>query len=121
MEVLNTDWFDLLYENPFSHSHNLSLSGGNETATYYASFGLTKNNGTAQGNDSERYQGSLTVTSKLWDKIQVAGKLSGSVAKTSGFNKVVPYTYASKTSRVIAAHDDEGDYFYYKNSNGITC
>ncbi len=119
LEVLNTDWFDLLYENPFSHSHNLSLSGGNETATYYASFGLTKNNGTAKGNDSERYQGSLTVTSKLWDKIQVAGKLSGSVAKTSGFNKVVPYTYASKTSRVIAAHDDEGDYFYYKNSNGF--
>ena len=61
LEVINTDWFDLLYENPFSHSHNISMSGGNENSTYYASFGIMKKNGTAKGNDSENYQGSVSV------------------------------------------------------------
>ena len=118
LEVVNTDWFDLLYENPFSHSHNISLSGGSETSTYYASFGMMKKNGTAKGNDSESYQGSVSVTSKMWNKVLISGKLAGSVAKTKAFNKVTPYTYASKTSRVIAAFDDEGDYYYYRNRAG---
>lgn len=118
LEVVNTDWFDLLYENPFSHSHNISMSGGNETSTYYASFGIMKKNGTARGNDSENYQGSVSVSSKMWDKVQISGKLAGSVAKTKAFNKVNPYTYASKTSRVIAAFDEEGDYYFYKNYSG---
>ena len=118
LEVINTDWFDLLYENPFSHSHNISMSGGNENSTYYASFGIMKKNGTAKGNDSENYQGSVSVNTKMWDKVQISGKLAGSVAKTKAFNKVTPYTYASKTSRVIAAFDDKGDYYYYKNYSG---
>ena len=116
LETINTDWFDLLYENPFSHSHNLSLSGGNETSTYYASFGITKKNGTAKGNDSESYQGSVSATSKMWNKLQISGRLAGNVSKTNGFNKVTPYTYASQMSRVVAAFDDDGDYYYYKNS-----
>ena len=41
LETMNTDWFDILYENPFSHSHNISLSGGGDKTTYYASFGIT--------------------------------------------------------------------------------
>lgn len=27
-EVMNTDWFDVLFSNAFSHSHSLSISGG---------------------------------------------------------------------------------------------
>ncbi|MCQ4873614.1 SusC/RagA family TonB-linked outer membrane protein [Butyricimonas paravirosa] len=118
LETVNTDWFDLLYENPFSHSHNLSISGGSETTTYYASFGINKNNGTAKGNDSESYQGSVNVTSLFWDKLQVSAKVSGTVTKTTGFSKIDPYSYASKTSRVIAAFDEDGEYSYYKAQNG---
>lgn len=117
LEVVNTDWFDLLYENPFSHSHNLSMSGGSETSTYYASFGITKNNGTAKGNDSESYQGSVSVTSRMWDKLQLSARVSGTVTKTSAFNKVTPYNYASRTSRVIPAFDENGEYYYYLNNN----
>ena len=36
LETTNTDWFDLLTEDSFSHNHTLSLSGGSETARYYA-------------------------------------------------------------------------------------
>ena len=29
LESVNTNWFDVLYQTPFSHSHSLSFSGGN--------------------------------------------------------------------------------------------
>ena len=59
LETVNTDWFDLLFENPFSYSNSISVSGGSDKTTYYASFGMSNNNGTAKGNDSKNYQGSV--------------------------------------------------------------
>ena len=35
METCNTDWFDILLRNSFSHNHSLSLSGGSENVRYY--------------------------------------------------------------------------------------
>ena len=31
LETCNTDWFDILCRNSFSHNHNLSISGGSQT------------------------------------------------------------------------------------------
>ena len=50
LETVNTDWFDILYRTPFSQSHSLSFSGGNENATYRASFGYRNQQNTAKGN-----------------------------------------------------------------------
>ncbi len=41
----NTDWFDEVTRTPVSHSHNLSLSGGNAKTTYYASLNFRNNQG----------------------------------------------------------------------------
>ena len=118
LETVNTDWFDLLFENPFSYSNSISVSGGSDKTTYYASFGMSNNNGTAKGNDSKNYQGSVNVTTIFWDRLRFSAKVAGSVAKTKGFHgSVQPYSYASTTSRVISAFDDNGDLYYYKNAN----
>lgn len=118
LEVVNTDWFDLLYENPFSYSNNISISGGSDKTTYYASFGITDNNGTAKGNDSKSYRGSVNVNTVFWDRLQFFGKVAGSVSKTNGFHgSVSPYSYASNTSRVISAFDENGDLSYYTDAN----
>lgn len=117
LETVNTNWFDILFENPFSHSHNLSISGGSGQTTYYFSFGMNNQNGTAKGNDSKSYNGSLTLTTTFWEKLQLSGRISGSVSETNGFNKVDPYTYASTTSRVIPCYDEEGDLLFYKDKN----
>ena len=45
LETTNTDWFDVLTRNSFSHSHNLSISGGSKKVTYNASFGYSSNHG----------------------------------------------------------------------------
>ncbi|WP_099290518.1 MULTISPECIES: SusC/RagA family TonB-linked outer membrane protein [unclassified Butyricimonas] len=119
LEVINTDWFDLLYENPFSYSNNISVSGGSDKTTYYASFGITNNNGTAKGNDSESYQGSINVNTVFWDKLQFSARVAGSVSKTNGFhNSISPYSYASTTSRVLPAFEENGELAYYINRDG---
>ena len=33
LETVNTDWFDLLFENPFSYSNSISVSGGSDKTT----------------------------------------------------------------------------------------
>ncbi len=119
LEVINTDWFDLLYENPFSYSNNISISGGSDKTTYYASFGITNNNGTAKGNDSESYQGSINVNTVFWDKLQFSARVAGSVSKTNGFhNSISPYSYASTTSRVLPAFEENGELAYYTTRDG---
>ena len=37
LDTQNTDWFDILYRNALSHNHGLSLSGGTDKLSYYAS------------------------------------------------------------------------------------
>ena len=41
-----TDWQDVLFRTAVSHNHNVNVSGGSETATFNASAGYMKNEGT---------------------------------------------------------------------------
>ena len=36
LEGMNTDWFNLICEDVFSHQHTISLSGGSEEIRYYS-------------------------------------------------------------------------------------
>ncbi|MFR5658163.1 MAG: hypothetical protein ACLUDU_09300, partial [Butyricimonas faecihominis] len=51
----NTDWFDVLFRNAVTHSHNLSINGGSEATKYYFSAGYNNNQGAAKGSVSERF------------------------------------------------------------------
>ena len=42
---MNTDWFDLLFRNSFSHQHTLSVSGANERVDFYFSAGYADQQG----------------------------------------------------------------------------
>ena len=113
LETINTDWFDILYRSPFSHSHSISFSGGNENSTYRASFGYKDNQNTARGNGQKTYTGNLNVTSTFWNQLTLSASLSGSQLETEAFaSGVDPYSYAIKTSRVISCRED-GELFYY--------
>ena len=45
MKEINTDWFDLLFRNSFSHQHTLSISGANDRVDYYFSAGYSNQQG----------------------------------------------------------------------------
>lgn len=113
LESVNTDWFDLLYRNPFNHSHNLSVSGGTDTIDYYWSLGITDNKGAAKGNDLRSYNSLVKMTFRLNDKIVVNMRLNGDYTKTNGFYQVDPYQYARTTSRAIPCFNADGTYFSY--------
>mgnify|MGYP002270943414 CR=1 FL=1 len=95
LESVNTNWFDVLYQTPFSHSHSLSFSGGNNNSTYYASLGYSNNQNTAKGNSQTSYTGRLNLSSTFWNKLRLNVSLSGSHTETKAFaNGVDPFNYA---------------------------
>lgn len=46
----NTNWYDELFRNGVSTTHNLSISGGGEKYTYYTSLAYTRNAGLLKNN-----------------------------------------------------------------------
>lgn len=119
LEAINTDWFDILYRNSVSTNHSLSISGGTETVTYYGSVNAVFNNGTARGNDSKSYSGSLKVDARVNKKITMGLGLNVGMDETNGFYQVNLYQYAISTSRTIPCFDENGEYFLYdKTTNG---
>lgn len=114
LETTNTDWFDILFRNPFSHNHSISVSGGSEDIRYYTSLSYNSTKGTAVGNDSESYGANVGLDMTVTNKFRASFSLSGSHGTTKGFTIVNPYEYATKTNRAIAAYEDNGDLSYYK-------
>jgi len=92
---VNTDWQDLLtYNNAPIQNHKMSLSGGTEKSTYYASLSILDQSGIfAKGySDFDRYNARLNVSNVLLDtkdrdwlnKIVFGAKTSYSYSKTLG-------------------------------------
>ena len=118
LETTNTDWFDILFRNPFSHNHSISVSGGSEDIRYYTSLSYNSTKGTAVGNDSESYGANVGLDMTVTNKFRASFSLSGSHGTTKGFTIVNPYEYATKTNRAIAAYEDNGDLSYYQKESG---
>ncbi|HVG14798.1 MAG TPA: SusC/RagA family TonB-linked outer membrane protein, partial [Chitinophagaceae bacterium] len=62
----STDWQDLVMRKALTQNYNLTLSGGAEKLTYFASFGAQKQQGIIKKNDLDRYSGRFNVTQKFW-------------------------------------------------------
>lgn len=118
LEKNNTDWFKVFFRDAISHNHTVSISGGTEQATYYASFGMSDNNNTAKGNGQTQYTGSVSVSARLWEKVFLSTSLNGSISETQGFiGTVSPFNYASTTNRAIARFTPEGEPFFYAHKD----
>ncbi|MBK8954251.1 MAG: SusC/RagA family TonB-linked outer membrane protein [Saprospiraceae bacterium] len=81
--IVNTSWYDVAYRPGISHSHNLSVSGANNTTQYFFSFGYTNQNSFIRYNEYERYSARLNIENKLNEYLSV-----GAFATyANGFNK----------------------------------
>lgn len=74
----NTNWFDVVKQNGNQSQVNLSLSGGNDKTTIYASAGYFNQKGTSIATDFQRFNGSLAVTHKASDRLTISANISGS-------------------------------------------
>ncbi len=117
LETNNTDWFDILFRNPVSHNHTLSMSGGSGKTSYNSSINYNSVKNTAIGNQQESYSANIGISTYFSDRFRMSFRLSGSHSNVDGFKKVSPYSYASTTNRVIPAYEDDGTLFYYQEES----
>ena len=109
LERTNTDWFDILTRNSFSHNHNLSISGGSEKVIYNVSLGYSDQSGIEINNDAKNLSGRVNLGIQLHPKVHVDLSLVGSINKTWGYAaNVSPLDYATETSRSVLAYNEDG-------------
>ncbi|MGI6242868.1 MAG: SusC/RagA family TonB-linked outer membrane protein [Prevotella sp.] len=123
----STNWFDELFRNSVSQSHNLSLSGGSEKSTYYISLGYSNNKGLVKRSDYDRY----SITSKIDIKPNKRVKMGFSAdmgwQRSHGSSgSVDPFKYAYFANPYERPYDEKGNYSadktYYsiRSANGST-
>ncbi|RZK68156.1 MAG: SusC/RagA family TonB-linked outer membrane protein [Pedobacter sp.] len=117
LETNNTDWFDILFQTPISQTHSISLSGGSDRTTYYASIGVLSDKGNTKGNEQNRYTASVNVNTSLSDNLKIGFKLNGAKSKTEGFYNVNPFNYAYNASRSIPLYNEDGSLYAYVAPN----
>ena len=114
-EQVNTDWFDILTEDAFSHNHTLSISGGTDQLRYYSSVGYTKDNDVIKGQGISRYTGNLSLESDLTKWLKASMDFNANISERNYEQSAVgSVNYAYTTSRAIAAYEEGGDLSYYQ-------
>ena len=82
----DTDWFNELLRNDFYQRHNLSVRGGNEQTSYYASANYSYQGGQIPGNDVSRFSGRLSLDQAMGKKGYVSLSVSGGYSKSNSPN-----------------------------------
>ena len=114
LRLINTDWNDILLQDAFSQEYNLSLSGGNEKATYYTSLGYSKEQGNIPNVSSDRLvmKANYKVNRmlKFGTSVFVNRRKNGSYLSTDGFTN--PMFYARIANPYLTPYDKDGNYVY---------
>lgn len=71
----STDWFNALFRNSVSTSHNVSVSGGSEKHTFYVSAGTNQNNGIVKRTNSNSYNFTAKVNGTPSSKLQYSASV----------------------------------------------
>jgi TonB-linked SusC/RagA family outer membrane protein len=126
-EMRNTDWFDELFNASLMQNHAVSMSGGTEKSTYYASLSAMIDPGWTEASSVNRYTSIINTSYNVLKNVTVNLSASGSYRKqkapgtlaqeidaVSGEVKrefdINPYSYALNTSRTLDANE-----FYTRN------
>lgn len=119
----NTDWYSEIYKsNNFSQEHNISITGGSEKITYYASLGYLDQSGLLRhGSDGlKRYNASAKINAELtsWLDFSYSMRFVRSDNwRPTNFNNGLYERFGRQTWPNLPVYDDNG---YYHNSNAQT-
>lgn len=117
MQTMNTDWFDILCHNSFSHDHTVSVSGGSEKVRYYTSIGYSDQDDVINSTYNRRYTAMAKVDMDLSSKFKLQFNTNGYLNKRLyAQDDTNPIDYAYNTSRAIPAYNADGSYAFYKKS-----
>lgn len=124
---INTNWSDYIYRQGFSHSHTVSVQGGNDNTTYYFAVGYTAQEGIIRKNDFNRKNILFNVDSKVSKAITLgakiaysnelnlaaasSGSLSGEAFNTAGLGRI-----ALVNSPNVSPYKNDGTYNIASNN-----
>jgi TonB-linked SusC/RagA family outer membrane protein len=74
-KMINTNWADIVYRQGLQHSNTISLSGANESTSYYFSTGYTEQEGIINRNDFKRLTLLMNVDHKAGKFFTMGGKI----------------------------------------------
>jgi len=118
-KVQDYDWTGEVTRTGFAHEHNLRASGGTDKVQASASFGYLSNEGTQQGQNYERFTGSLTadIQAKPWFKMGATANMSfatqdygfSSTGQSSSSGPGDLYSAAKALLRYTLPYDADGN------------
>ncbi|WP_461137627.1 SusC/RagA family TonB-linked outer membrane protein [Spirosoma pomorum] len=73
--VVDTRWYDYIYQTGFSSSNNLSFSGGTDKTSYYMSLGYTDQKGMLKKNEFKRTSARVNVDHKVYKNFTVGARI----------------------------------------------
>ena len=116
-EHVNTDWFDILTRDAYSHDHTLSISGGSEDMRYYASLGYSREDGVSKTTYGNRYSVMLNLDATISPKFRTSLRVSGNIQeKNNLISTINAMDYAYNTSRAVPCYNADGSLYYYNES-----
>jgi iron complex outermembrane receptor protein len=112
----NTDWQKEITRTALTQNYNLALSGGFNKLTYYASFGMQKQEGILKMNDFNRYTGRFNATQKFLDDRLI---IEANLTATGTVNNRPPNALGDAISNnpTYPARDADGNPAVYQNIN----
>ena len=73
----NTDWWDIIMRTGTMQNYNVSATGGNDVANFYASIGYLKQEGLQINNDYNRYNARFNFDYKLFKNLTTGVRMDG--------------------------------------------
>ena len=80
------DWDDAYFRTAVYQTYDLSVSGGNDYATYYSSFSYTRNQGRVIFNDFNRMSGKVNLNQKVGRHVELTTNVDLARTEQTGFN-----------------------------------
>ncbi len=108
----NTNWYNELFHNSVSTTHNLSINGGGDKYTYYTSLSYTRNGGLLKNNDYDRYNltTNLSMNPNEKVKIDLGVNMSYQYSKAPALSSLDPFTYAYFANPYESPYNEDGSY-----------
>ncbi|SHF71838.1 TonB-linked outer membrane protein, SusC/RagA family [Cnuella takakiae] len=74
--IVNTNWYDQVYQDAVSHNHSLSVSGGLEATTYFFSMNYSDQNGFIKTNNFKRKSARFNLNHKATSWLSLGANMS---------------------------------------------
>ena len=109
----NTDWLDHILRTGITHETSVSVSGANETASYYISFNRFDQEGYVINQDLSRNSFRTNFEFRPTRKISFGSNSTFSFIDNSALNSQSIYREAILMSPNIPVYNDDNSYFYH--------